>query len=874
MESSSFLSPYRRGTVGLILLLGVCLSLVTWRYTVRLDDERVHVAFLSSAQTQATVANQHLRTYQEMVYSLRDSFLGQDVVTRAEFANVADQLLARHAGVQALQWVRIVSRAERSRFEKQATQELGRPFVIRRRQPDNSLAIAPDDAEYFVITYLEPVAGNDIVLGYDITTAPTAPLLKAARADRQFKVSQTFQLAQSGNRPGQPGVVFILPFSRSDAPGSPVEGFVQGVFHVQTMLAQSHDLNTNEALDTYYVDVDPATGESTLLYANLGGAEPMLGGARDIALPRLDDPADFHSTISAGGRNWHMIIRPNEAWAKRTATHQPMIVLAAGLTITILLALFINSLLERTASIGQEVEERTRQLNASEKRLQDILDHSPAIIYLKDVKGHYLLCNRAFEQFCGRSRDDVVGCRDEDLFSAEDALRAVANDASVLAAGRPMEFEEYTTAPANRHYYLAHKFPIIDEQGRAYALCGIATDITERKAAEEKKLTLERQLLESQKLESLGVLAGGIAHDFNNILTAILGNATLAGLDLPAEHRSLNYLQQIERASRRASDLCAQMLAYAGKASFVTAPVNLTTLVKDTAALLEVSVGKRARLELLVAEDLPAVEGDITQLRQIVMNLVINAADAIGERSDGEITVRTFCRELPADFFRPAVQSPELPAGRYVGLEVCDNGSGMPPEVLGRIFEPFFTTKFSGRGLGLAAVLGIVHSHGGALFVESAPRQGTTFRLFFPASAGEVKATHPPFAVPTAGVRLHGTVLIVDDEEPVRLVASEALRMLGVTPLEAKTGAEGLALLDHHGDNIDLVLLDLTMPGLSGEDTLRRLRETHPSTKVVLMSGYSGGETMQRFASFEVAGYLAKPFEIGALVERLRAHLA
>jgi two-component system, cell cycle sensor histidine kinase and response regulator CckA len=875
MASPSFLSPYRRGTVGLVLLLGAGLSFFMWRYAAKLDAERVHVGFLSRAQTQATVANQHLRTYQEMIYSLRDTFLGQNLVSRNEFASVAHELLSRHPGVQALQWVRIVTHAERTRLEKQASQELHRPFVVRRRLPDNTLIPAPNDEEYFVITYVEPLAGNEVVLGYDVTTAPTAPLLMAARQDRQFKVSRTFQLAQSGKNAAQPGIVFILPLWRHDVPGSPVEGFVQGVFHVETMLAQSHGLTTNEALDTYYVDLDPAAeGGATLLYANLGGIEPLHDRTGKITLPPLDDPADFHATISFGGRTWRMIIRLNDTWAQRTTTLQPLMILVGGLITTVLLALFISSLLRSTASIEAEVRERTRQLRESETRLQDIVDHSPALIFLKDPAGRYLLCNQPFAQLCRRPKAEVIGLTDTDLFPADQASLYRKHDMEVITAVRPMEFEEPAAIQGGARIHIVQKFPLIDEQGRAYALCGIATDITDRKAAEENKLTLERQLLESQKLESLGVLAGGIAHDFNNILTAILGNATLAGMDLPSDHRAMGYLQQIERASRRAGDLCAQMLAYAGKASFVTAPVNLTALVRDTAALLEVSVAKRAHLELAVAEDLPSVHGDITQLRQIVMNLVINAADAMGERPDGEISVRTYCRELPADFFRQAVQKHDLPAGRYVGLEVSDTGSGMPPQVLARIFEPFFTTKFSGRGLGLAAVLGIVHSHDGALFVESTVGRGTTFRLFFPAGSGEASFSHSPFALPTAGIRLRGTVLIVDDEEAVRLVAAEALGMLGATPLEAGNGAEALALIDRQGDAIDMVLLDLTMPGMNGEETLRHLRQTHPALRVVIMSGYSEGETMQRCASLGVAGYLSKPFEIGDLIERLRPYLA
>jgi two-component system cell cycle sensor histidine kinase/response regulator CckA len=875
MAYPSLLSPYRRGMVGLVILLGAGLSMLIWRFAAQQDAERVRVDFLSRAQTQAAVANQRLQAYQEMVHSLRDSFLGQNIVTRAEFATVAQSLLARHTGVQALQWVRIVPHSERPRLEEEVTTETGRPFVIRRRrESDNTLHPAEADSEYFVINYVEPMIGNEAVLGYDITTAPSASLLRAARDDRQFKVSQTFRLAQSGSELAEPGIVFILPHWRRDVPGSPVEGFIQGVFHVQTMLAQSHQLTANEALDTYYIDSDAASGRKEVLYANLGGVEPMRNSVEKMTPPPFDDPADFHATIRLGDREWLMVIRRNAAWARRNSTLQPGVILGAGLIITALLALFINSLLQRTTRIEQEVRERTRQLRESESRLQDIVDHSPAIIFLKDPDGRYLLCNQPFVRSCGRSYEEIVGRTDAELFPAPEAEIYRKNDATVLAAGQPFEFEETATGTEGIRVRIVQKFPLLDEQGRPYALCGVATDITDRKAAEEEKLNLERQLLESQKLESLGVLAGGIAHDFNNILTAILGNATLAGFDLPEGHRSAGYLQHIERAARRASDLCAQMLAYAGKASFVTAPVNLTALVRDTAALLEVSVGKRARLELAVAEDLPCVNGDITQLRQIVMNLVINAADAMVDRPDGVIKVSTFCRKLPEEFFKRAVQSPKLKAGRYVGLEVRDNGTGMPPEVLARIFEPFFTTKFSGRGLGLAAVLGIVQSHDGALFVESTAGHGTVFCLYLPATGDVAAPTTTPFPVHQTRDSLSGTVLIVDDEDAIRRVASEALSLLGAKPMEAANGSDALDLMRQHLGGINLVLLDLTMPGMNGEEVLRRLREIHPAIRVVIMSGYSQGETMQRCASLGVSGFLAKPFEIGALIDRLRPYLA
>ena len=867
MAPPSFLTPYRRGTVAAVLVLGVFLSFLIWHLASKQEAERLRGAFLSRAQTQASVAQQRLRAYQEMVYSLRDAFIGQQEVSRDEFSRVCRSLLERHAGVQALQWVQIVPGDQRAAFEQQASAELKRPFVVRQRQSDGSLQPAADSPEYFVINYLEPLTGNEPVLGYDVLTAPTAPIVQAARLERQFKVSPVFRLAQANSDQTESGVVFVLPYWRQDVAGSSVEGFLQGVFLVQTMLAQSHQLTTNEALDTYYFDVSDGTNPK-LLYANLAGEEPLRDATTTLVAPPTDDLADLQTTLMLGGRTWKMVVRQNAGWAQRSRSLLPAVVLGAGLTITALLALFVNNLLQRTAQIEQIVQERTRQLRASEARLQDILDHSPAQIFLKDLEGRFLLCNQAFCKYSRRSHHEIVGHKDEDFVSAEAAQRYREMDAQVLAAGRPVEFETKSGEEADHSVYLSHRFPLFDEQGKPYAICCIATDITERQAGEEQKRLLERKLLEAQKLESLGVLAGGIAHDFNNILTSILGNTSLAALDLPENHKVRRQLAQIERASHRAADLCSQMLAYAGRATVLTAPINLADLIRDTAALLEISVGKRVRLDLLVDEPLPAVMGDATQLRQIVMNLVINAADAMGQRSDGQVTVQTFARDLTAEFFQGAIQSPKRPAGRYVGLEVRDNGSGMPPDVLARIFEPFFTTKFSGRGLGLAAVLGIVQSHSGALFVESTPGRGTTFRLFLPATAAQAVGSTAPFA-PIPG-SLRGTVLVVDDEESVRIVSQQALTLLGLTALEAADGAAAIELLRNHSGPINLVLLDLTMPGLAGDETLRRLREIRPDLQAVIMSGFSQGEVMQRCASLGVAGYLPKPFDVAALTTRLK----
>ncbi|MDI1249314.1 MAG: CHASE domain-containing protein [Lacunisphaera sp.] len=859
----------RRLVVGLIMLAGVCCSLLLWLYAERQQSDRIQAEFQRRAQLHTTLVRESLRAYEDTLLGLRTLFVSSSEVSREEFAQASRDLLQRRAGVKALQWVQIVPAAARADVERQAAAELHRPFVIRRRQADDTLQPAEPRDEYFAILYIEPLAGNEPALGYDVSSAPSIASLTAARQDGQLKVSRAFRLAQSSGPDDEPGVVFILPVR--PAPPQPVTGFIQAVFGVRTMLAQVHRYGKNAALDSYYADLDADPAHPELLYANLGGREPQTTPGFVPVLPAAA-PGDFTETLVAGDRHWRLLIQINPDWLRQQQSLQPVVILGCGLVITALLAFLLSSLLKRTAQVEEEVELRTAELRESEARLQAIIDLSPAIIFVKDLEGRYVLVNRAFRSFLQIPADRPAGFTDSDLFPGETARFYREKDLQVLSSGTPVTFEETVPRPGGEPLVcLTQKFVLRHADDKPYALCGIATDITTRKASEQERLQLERRLLEGQKLESLGVMAGGVAHDFNNILTSVLVNASLARR-LAAAGPADEHLLQIENAARRAADLCQQLLAYAGKGKVVTECVNLTKLVRDTTSLLEVTINKNTRLDLHLAAGLPPVLADITQLRQIVMNLVINAADAIGGKP-GLISIRTFACEAGTGLLRQAMGHPELPAGPYVGLEVTDNGSGMSPEIIRRIFEPFFTTKFSGRGLGLAAVQGIVQSHHGALFVESQPDVGSVFRLLLPATTGAATPSTPPFPRSAAPVQLHGQVLVVDDEDSVRSIIGLVLKSAGATVLTAASGEEALNLLRTPGDRVALILLDMTMPGISGEETLRRVRLLGIQAPVLLMSGYSEVETMKRSTDLGVAGFMPKPFEIGTLLERVKPFL-
>jgi nitrogen-specific signal transduction histidine kinase len=399
-------------------------------------------------------------------------------------------------------------------------------------------------------------------------------------------------------------------------------------------------------------------------------------------------------------------------------------------------------------------------------------------------------------------------------------------------------------------------------------MIGTIQDVTNRRQVEEEKRNLERQVQQAQKMESLGVLAGGIAHDFNNLLMAVLGHAELALDEISPMSPARGNLTEIATAARRAADLCRQMLAYAGRASFALERVGLRELVEEMAHLLKTAISKKAILNLNLERGLPPIEADPSQIRQIVMNLIINASEAIGDRS-GVITVSVGATRCDDEYLRKTELRDDLAPGLYVHLEVTDTGSGMDAQTRSRIFEPFFSTKFTGRGLGLAAVLGIVRAHKGALKVYSEPGKGTTFKILFPALTEGQDATRPSESSPLADWRGKGTILLVDDEESLIALGGRMLEHLGFTVLTAADGLQAVELYRERGKEIDLVLMDLTMPHMDGAKAFGELRRLNPDVRVVLASGYSHEDVAARFAGKGLSGVLQKPYTLFKLRESL-----
>ncbi|MEM7584616.1 MAG: response regulator [Acidobacteriota bacterium] len=395
-------------------------------------------------------------------------------------------------------------------------------------------------------------------------------------------------------------------------------------------------------------------------------------------------------------------------------------------------------------------------------------------------------------------------------------------------------------------------------------------DMRERQRAEEERRQLEAKIQYSQKLESLGVLAGGIAHDFNNLLVGVLGNADLALTKQPAAAPSRRYLESIVDSAQRAAELSNQMLAFSGRGKFVTKILDPGELARDVVRLLEMSLGD-AEIRFELPSKPLIIEADPTQIRQLLMNLVTNASDAILEQG-GVITITGGTISCDTTYLRESHVIDDLPAGSYVYLDVIDDGPGMDAETLDKVFDPFFTTKFAGRGMGLAAVLGIVRGHRGTLRVDSVVGEGTVFRVLLPAaSKGEELVAEAPVSEPE--VEVDGAILVVDDEEAVRTVVRRVLEDRGFEVMTASDGYEAIEVFGEHADRIALVLLDMTMPRLSGHETSKALRRIREEVRVVLTSGYSEEVARNQFADQPIVGFLQKPYRPDEMVAKVRQNL-
>ncbi len=705
------------------------------------------------------------------------------------------------------------------------------------------------------VRWVTPLEGNEAALGLDLGfEARRREALEAARDGMTVVATRPVDLVQGGK-----GFLVYVPLRREGR----FDGFALGVYRLEVALGQILE----NIAHGYAIRI---RHDDELLYARgeLSGAdEPGVAGSVDV-------------------RNlaWSIELTPGAEVAATYRTWIPELAIAGGALYALGLVLVLHLARTRSARAAQlfEANERLCEAQRAERRahgelaaiLQDFPDHIWSARVGPEVGFETIYFSPVIGEIAGYEPSYFQEDPDRwiEIIDGDDRERVrFAYEAVVAGEEEGIAIEYRIKRSDGDGRWIRDRVRTVNVHGER-RLYGVISDISDARHAEEERHRLEVQMQQAQKLESLGVLAGGIAHDFNNLLVASLGHANLALDTLPEGVPARAHIARIERSARRAAELCRQLLDYAGRGSVEFTALDLRELIEDSGELLSAARSKKVVLDYDFEPDLPAVEADASQIRQVVLNLITNASEAIGE-GRGEIRVTA----AAAGYDRAALHGFQLgqglAPGRYVSVAVSDDGCGMDAHTRRHFFEPFFSTKFAGRGLGLAAVLGIVRGHDGAIRVESQLGRGTTITLLLPALVCRPTPLEAAAELPEAWTG-SGTILLIDDEEDAREVGSLVLERVGFEMVTAADGELGIEAFRSRAEDVVCVLMDLTMPGPDGVETHRMLRERNADVPVILCSGYPEREALERFAELGLAGFIQKPYTPDELVLCVRRALA
>ena len=881
-------------------LVGLAISVTVYLLLARQEEERDNAEFTKQIETYRAAFKERRNGSEDLLRTLRALFFQKSSPDRAFFNHVVEDLSIRVSGMHAIGWAPRVESATRAKVEQEAQNDGATGFQIL----EGDLAVpggrglirATERPEYFPWLFIGPTRGNETALGYDLGSQPSIrQLLKAAQDDGGAAVSGPLSLPYE--RIPKTAVMAAIPVYFGDLVpqtkeerAKQIRGFVIAVFNIDELMQVISDRVRELRLDEMYLDATPPKEGVALGITIDGQPSPRL---RPSDVEQFLKVRNLSKDESIGGRNVRFVFRRSANWYHGPDRWMPIGALLLGLLLTGFVAQAVYSSAEKANAIKDMVQVRTAELAESNAKLKAevgermvaqnqlaqkhdllnvLLNRLPDPVHVMDRQGHYLLANDAHARLLQLGEpSQFLGQPVRQVGPPAIAEVLAAGSDQLFASGKAVLGQESTVMLADEQclHLEISKLPMRDAKGAVDGLLAICRDVTGLRRQEQEQRELERRLQETQKLESLGIIAGGIAHDFNNLLTIILGNAGIARSQGSSDLSLEECLSRIEATSLRAADLCKQMLAYSGKGRFLIRRLSLNKLVEDSSELLQLSISKRVSLKMLLAPSLPSILADSTQLHQILMNLVTNASEAIGD-NHGTISIRTGLIQLDAKMVRALSPSTEIAPGEYVCLEVADDGCGMPPDVQARIFDPFFTTKFTGRGLGLAAVLGIVRSHRGAISVQSVVGRGSTFKLFLPPVEGAPESQGEPGpSEPSTAWRGQGTILLAEDEIGVRVTTAHLLRSAGFDVEEAENGRTAIDKFRLTPDRYRAVMLDFTMPDADGKEAFLEIRQIRPDAIILIMSGYSPQQVLAQFADKGVNGFIQKPFQTKDLVAAL-----
>jgi PAS domain S-box-containing protein len=867
----------RRLSVALPLLGALALAIVVFVYTSAQERERLKLLFGQQATTLAHTLQNRLDDSLEMLYALESFYAGAGELSPQAFHMFVQRLFTRHPGLQALSWDRRLPDALREAYEETARREGSPDFQITEQNTHGQLVRAARRPEYVVVSYIEPSAGNVQALGFDVASAPDRlDALQRARDTGQPRATGRLTLVQEPGR--RFGLLVFMPVYGPGLPHATVEerrqnlhGYVTGVFWINDLIeAALHGLE-REGL-VLRIEDEAAPAGQRVLYDSAGRAQRGTNQTLDEEPGEEPTGMRWDATVELAGRRWALQFTPTLAYLAARQSLQPWVVLAGGLVFTSLLGAFLLIVTGRATITEQLAAERAAQLEASqrqEERFRVAVEAAPNAMIMMDQAGAIVLANTQAETLFGYRRAELIGQPIERLVPARYRHGHLEHRGGFFAAphARPIG--------AGRDLYGLRKDgrevpveiglnPI--ETGEGMLVLSAIVDITARKQAEAEQERLHAQLRQAQKMEAIGTLAGGIAHDFNNILGTMLGYAELALGEISRASAAWVSLQEVLAAGHRAKDLVQQILTFSRQGEQARQPIQLHLIVTEALRLLRASLPATIDIRQYLDPAAGAVLADPIQLHQVLMNLCSNAEHAM-RQTGGVLEV---CLEAVEGTANVAAAHPSLQPGPYLRLTVRDSGQGMSSEVLERIFDPFFTTKAvgEGTGLGLAIVHGIIADHGGAITVQSAPREGTTVTIYLPRTdhVGEADRTEEP--IPGGSER----ILLVDDEEALARVWQYHLERLGYTVVACSRSAKALDTFRTAPQRFDLVITDQTMPLLTGEVLALELRRIRPDIPIILCTGFSHTMTAEKAGALGMNAYLLKPLstrEVALAIRRI-----
>ena len=830
-----------------------------------------------------------LGRYEAQLYALGVLFDYSDEVSRREFQGAARVLRNRFRGIQALEWVPRVAAPERAAFEARVRSEGYPDFQITERDERGRLGRARERAEYWPICFVEPMAGNEPALGYDLKTGPTTNELARASGSTNLLGSAPISLVQANA--GTPGWILILPVHRRNAsPGDVAArpqnllGYLQGVFRLEDIFNQAWGGDVYaKTMDLLVVDETDRQAPRTIYHRS---AAPAPAGADGALIGEFKNARAEEVPFLADTRQWRLFIRPTALWYAREKGWYAESFAVAGLLLVVLVAVNLRAQRHRAVVVERLVEVRTTQLRRVNQQLQRRMEEQRRTRgQLEEVQENRLRLAAAVEQ----ASEMVLFCDGQGIIRyVNPAFTALTGYAEPEVLGQPFEFAQIEKPSEASFAALVKKVaetggwrgsfqarkkaggsftaevtvsPVKDRVSQALHYIVLARDVT-------KEQQLEEQVRLAQKMEAIGLLAGGVAHDFNNLLQVILGYTALAmdaSVSPPERGESL---LQVHGAAERASGLTRQLLAFGRRQALQKEDLDLGGLIRDLLQMIRRIIGEHIEIDLIPGHQLGHIRADRSQVEQVVLNLCVNARDAMPK--GGRLTIELE-NVLVNGSFRES--HPWARPGRYVLMSILDTGVGMDKETQARIFEPFFSTKpkEQGTGLGLAVVYGIVKQHDGMIHVYSEPGLGSTFKVYLPTVQRVAAAVGPKLApIPRRG---HETILLVEDETAVRTLAAKVLERAGYRVLLAADGLEACAVFERQAENIALILMDVVMPRMGGREAYERIAARTPGIPVIYCSGYSEGALHGGFELPEDMQMIQKPYVPDELLRKLRSVL-